>query len=99
MSISITASADRLRPRRPAAGQKGQAMNSDTKRKKAERLLDEAQNLQLESLIQLEISNMLIAAGFSPDANLMNSVAALGGWDKVSQAARARVLERLSWQP
>jgi hypothetical protein len=65
----------------------------------AMRLFDEAQQLQLEAAIQLEIVAMFDAAGFPRDARLMDCFAALGGQEKVCTTARERVLKRLSWEP
>ena len=63
----------------------------------AMRLFDEAEQLQLEGLIDHEIVAMCKAAGFGGDARLIDCLAALGGEDKVCETARKRVLDRLSW--
>jgi hypothetical protein len=60
-------------------------------------LFDEAQELQLEAMIQMEIVAMFDEAGFARDARLMDCLTALGGQEKVCATARKRVLQRLSW--
>jgi hypothetical protein len=70
-----------------------------THEEEAIRLFEEAQQLQLEALIQLETVAMFDAAGFDRGANLMDCFAALGGAEKVFATARERVLKRLSWNP
>ena len=74
-------------------------MKDEAARLKAEAMeaFEEAQQLQLEAAIQLEVAAMLESAGFTGDANLMDALAALGGQEKVCETARERVLARMSW--
>jgi hypothetical protein len=58
---------------------------------------DDAQRDYLEGMIGMEMCTMLSKAGFRRDDNLLKSLEALGGQQKVFLEARERVLKRLSW--